>query len=87
MDQFTQWYNHKHRHSGIGLHTPADIYYGLADDKAAQRRAVLENARAQHPYRFSTARVAPRILALPDAAWINQPADQPDTDTETMTAT
>ena len=29
MDQFTQYYNHEHRHTGIGLHTPADVHYGL----------------------------------------------------------
>ncbi|WP_399511668.1 hypothetical protein [Williamsia muralis] len=86
MDQFTEWYNHEHRHSGIGLHTPADIHYGLAEDRDVQRRAVLENARAQHPHRFSTERVVPKILALPDAAWINQPADEPDTDRETTIA-
>ena len=29
-------YNHHHRHAGIGLHTPADVHYGLAD--ASPRR-------------------------------------------------
>ena len=43
MDTFAQWYNHEHRHTGIGLHTPADVHYGLATDKADQRRA------ARHP--------------------------------------
>ncbi len=30
MDRFTQAYNHHHHHTGIGLHTPADVYYGHA---------------------------------------------------------
>ena len=33
MDTFTNWYNHEHRHTGIGLHTPADVHFGLATDK------------------------------------------------------
>ncbi len=27
MNTFTNWYNHEHRHTGIGLHTPADVHY------------------------------------------------------------
>ena len=54
MDTFTNWYNHEHRHTGIGLHTPADVHFGLATDKAADRRAVLADARARHPHRFGT---------------------------------
>lgn len=30
-DRFFGWYNHEHKHSGIGLHTPADVHYGRAD--------------------------------------------------------
>ena len=48
MDEFVDWYNHEHRHSGIGLHTPADVFYGLAGEKDTQRRAVLADARARH---------------------------------------
>ena len=54
MDTFTHWYNHEHRHTGIGLHTPADVHFGLATDKAADRRTVLTQARARHPHRFGT---------------------------------
>ncbi len=28
---FYRWYNHDHRHSGIGMHTPADVHHGHAD--------------------------------------------------------
>ena len=73
MDTFTNWYNHEHRHTGIGLHTPADVHFGLATDKAADRRTVLTDARARHPHRFGTTR-APKILDLPDTVWINRPA-------------
>ena len=79
MDTFTHWYNHEHRHTGIGLHTPADVHFGLAAGKAADRRDVLTAARAQHPHRFTTS-TPPKILDLPDTVWINQPAEDATTD-------
>jgi putative transposase len=67
------------------LHTPADVHFGLATDKAADRRAVLTDARARHPHRFGTTHV-PKILALPDTAWINRPAQDPTEETDTTAA-
>ena len=32
MEAFMTWYNHEHRHSRIGLHTPASVHYGTAHD-------------------------------------------------------
>ncbi|MET7784959.1 hypothetical protein ABZT28_56895, partial [Streptomyces sp. NPDC005388] len=61
-----------HRHTGIGLHTPADVHYGHAATVSQQRSAALAAARATHPERFSTT-ADPKILALPTHAWINQP--------------
>jgi putative transposase len=85
MEAFTNWYNHEHRHTGIGLHTPADVHYGLATDKAADRRTVLTDARARHPHRFGTT-AAPKILDLPDTAWINRPAQDTSQETDTTAA-
>ncbi|UIR39719.1 IS3 family transposase (plasmid) [Rhodococcus sp. DMF-1] len=85
MIEFTDWYNHEHRHTGIGLHTPADVHFGLAAGKSAERRRVLDTARAQHPHRFGTA-AAPKILDLPDTVYINRPADHPETTVEDETA-
>jgi len=65
-------YNHNHRHTGIGLHTPADVLYGLAVATAKDRPAVLATARAANPQRFST-NSDPKILALPGTTWINKP--------------
>ena len=42
MASFVDDYNHEHRHTGIGLNTPADVPYGLAAAKAIQRAATLE---------------------------------------------
>lgn len=72
MDEFVDWYNHEHRHSGIGLHTAADVFYGLAGEKDTQRRAVLADARARHRHRFSSD-TAPKIIDLPETAAINPP--------------
>src|SRR5664280_1842033 len=72
LGDFVQWYNHEHRHTGIGLHSPADVHYGLAAAKATDRAATLTIARAANPERFSSSN-PPKILQLPDSAWINPP--------------
>ncbi|TFC18507.1 transposase, partial [Cryobacterium algoritolerans] len=79
MNTFVEGYNHSHRHTGIGLNTPADVHYGLAAGKAAERAATLDKARARNPERFST-NLDPKILATPDAAWINRPAEPQEVD-------
>jgi len=73
MTDFATWYNHAHRHSGIGLHTPSDVHYGRAATVQAARRHTMTAARAAHPERFTTPSTLPKILTLPDTAWINQP--------------
>jgi putative transposase len=85
MGTFTNWYNHEHRHTGIGLHTPADVHFGLAIDKATDRRAVLTDAHARHPHRFGTTH-APKILDLPHTVWINRPAQDTTQETDTTAA-
>jgi putative transposase len=68
---FFGWYNHEHRHSGIGLMTPAAVHYGRAEELHAARERVLDAAYQRHPARF--VRRAPVPPALPTAAWINKP--------------
>jgi putative transposase len=72
--RFFPWYNDDHRHSGIGLHTPADVHYGRAEAIREQRGVVLLDAYAQHPERF--VRKIPTPPVLPAVAWINQPAEE-----------
>jgi len=69
--EFFAWYNHQHRHSGVGLLTPATVHHGLAEQTHAARRRVLAAAYAAWPERF--VRRPPRPPALPTGAWINKP--------------
>jgi len=75
MAEFVEGYNHSHRHTGIGLHTPADVHYGLAAVKAVERSATLALARKLNPERFSSS-LDPKILTLPGTTWIHKPAEQ-----------
>lgn len=68
---FFRWYNNHHRHSGIGLLTPFDVHHYLAEERRAQRAAVLRAAYRATPERF--VRQLPVPPALPTAAWINPP--------------
>jgi putative transposase len=73
--RFFLWYNTEHRHSALGLMTPHDIHYGLAEAKWQQRAEVLRAAYAAHPERFP--RGVPVPPPLPTAAWINKPQPVP----------
>ncbi len=73
-EEFFTYYNHDHRHSGIGLHTPASVHYGTATQIRAQRQVTLDAAYAANPGRFTRQR--PEAPKLPTAAWINQPSQE-----------
>jgi putative transposase len=68
---FFDWYNHQHRHSGIGLVTPAAVHHGRAEQLHAERARVLDAAYARNPERF--VRKPPVPPPLPTGAWINKP--------------
>ena len=68
---FFRWYNGEHRHSGLGLLTPAMVHYHQTDLVIQQRQQVLNAAYQLHPERF--VRSAPRSPAVPTEAWINKP--------------
>ncbi len=70
---FFPWYNTEHRHSGLGLLTPHDVHYGLAEKRVEARARVLAAAFAAHPERFVAGR--PRPPALPTEVWINKPKE------------
>jgi putative transposase len=68
------WYNTEHHHVGLGLFTPHDVHYGLAEAKRLERARVLAAAYARHPERFPHGRPLPK--AVPSAVWINPPASR-----------
>jgi putative transposase len=68
---FFRWYNDEHRHTGLGLHVPADVHYGRADAVQANRATVLTTAYGAHPERF--VRRPPAPPRLPTTSWINEP--------------
>lgn len=73
---FFRWYNGEHRHSGLGLLTPAMVHYGQAENILRQRQEVLNAAYQLHPERF--VRSAPKPPALPSEVWINKPVSTPE---------
>ena len=71
--RFFTWYNDAHRHSGLGLHTAADVHYGHAPAVRAARARVLDAAYVTHPERFVNQ--PPQPPKLPTQSWINPPAE------------
>jgi putative transposase len=71
---FFSWYNHEHRHSGLGLLTPATVHDGRADQVMQQRASILTAAYETNPERFVRGR--PQPPKLPRAVWINPPKSE-----------
>jgi len=78
---FFEYYNHEHRHSGIGLHTAASVHYGTATAIRSRRAETLDAAYAANPHRFCGRRPSPP--RLPTVAWINNPTIHTDASTST----
>jgi putative transposase len=75
---FFHWYNNEHRHSGLGMLTPADVHSGHAAKRVSDRAAVLAGAHRAHPERFVNG--TPTPPPVPTAVWINKPATQERTE-------
>ena len=71
--RFFPWYNDEHRHSALGLMTPAMVHYDQAPLIRRQRQVVLDAAYLAHPERF--VRKPPRAPELQQEVWINKPPD------------
>jgi putative transposase len=71
--EFFSYYNHEHRHSGIGLHTPASVHLGTAEQVRVERAKTLQAAYDANPERF---RRKPTPPQLPTAVWINEPSKE-----------
>ena len=59
-------YNHEHRHSGVGLHTPYSVHIGTAPAIQDKRQAVLNAAYAANQRRFTRRRGHPKFRCSVD---------------------
>jgi len=71
---FFHWYNNEHRHSSLGLMTPATVHNGLASELTIQRQATLQAAFEKYPERFVKGLPTPPKLST--AVWINPPLEK-----------
>jgi len=53
MVKFTDWYNHRHHHSGINYVTPSQRHDGQDDEILAARKRTYQQAREKNPGRWS----------------------------------
>jgi len=70
---FFTWYNDHHRHSGLGLHTAADVHHGHVHAVREQRAVTLSAAYGAHPERFVSK--PPEPPRIPTHSWINPPEE------------
>jgi len=71
---FFGYYNNEHRHSGIGLLTPAMVHHGQVEHVLAARQETLLAAYRANPERF--VRQPPQPPDVPRQAWINPPVER-----------
>lgn len=68
---FFKWYNTDHRHTALGLLTPAAVHFGQTEKLIQHRHLTLQRAYQDHPERF--VKGVPQPLEPPAAVWINKP--------------
>ena len=75
-DEFFDWYNERHHHTGLALFTPHDVFFGNLDAIVARRQQALNEAYAANPERFVAG--PPRVKRPPVRVFINRAeGDQP----------
>lgn len=72
---FIHWYNDDHYHTGLELFTPADVHYGLVEERLVQRQATLDAAFETNPERYVRGRPIAKRPAR--EVWINKPTTEP----------
>ena len=73
--QFVQWYNHQHKHSGLKFVTPAQRHDGQATAILQRREQVYAQAKERRPERWSG---ATRDWKLKDEVWLNPERESPE---------
>lgn len=66
--KYLRSYAKEHRHSGLGWHTPAQVYNGTITHARAKRQQRLDALHRQHPHRY---RQPPKAPEVPEIAGIN----------------
>lgn len=69
LDDFKNYYNHHHYHSGLKFYTPASVHNGTWRHIQALRQQTLDAAYAANPARFTRPPIA---ASPPSEAWINR---------------
>jgi putative transposase len=80
---FVAWYNHDHKHSGIGFVAPADRHAGRDVEILAARRDVYEHARRRNAARWSR---HTRLWSRPDTVILNPEAHHATANTDRLAA-
>jgi hypothetical protein len=79
---FVDWYNHRHRHSGIKFVTPQQRHCGQDIEICRHRAVVYEDARQLNRRRWSR---SIRCWRQPEVVWINPPPAEIKSRTATLT--
>lgn len=69
LENWFDWYNWQHRHTGINLHTPGSVHYGCVNEVMEARQRVMDAAYEAHPERFANGR--PIVKSNPSVVGIN----------------
>jgi hypothetical protein len=75
-EDYVQWYNQKHHHSGLAGFTPQQVLTGEYLDVAKVRQKALDAKYASHPERFSKGR--PSVKMPPTEVCINPVPEDAD---------
>jgi len=67
---FVHWYNHEHRHSGIGYVTPVERHSGLDRGILDKRTVTFRKAKEQNPLRWSR---LPKVWEYQDEVVLGNP--------------
>jgi transposase InsO family protein len=63
--EYFNWYNDDHQHSGLALFTPSDVFFNRVDEVASRRQLALDAAYLAHPERFPN---GPPVVRRPPAS-------------------
>ncbi len=66
---FTQWYNKKHKHSGLKFLSPIQRHRGETEELMNSRKKVYEEAKQHHPERWG--KRSTRNWDLAEQVWLN----------------